>query len=135
MFRGRRRDGDEGFTLVELLVVVLIIGILAAIAIPVYIGAQNSAKDATAKSDLGNAKTAVIAYQAQQKDWPANSALTTAALGRFGFTKSSPNTLSINYKDSTSPDSSASDFCLIAVSTAGTTFYVTANGAISKTAC
>ena len=48
----------EGFTLIELMVVVLIIAILIAIAIPTFLGAQDRAKDRAAQSDLRNALTA-----------------------------------------------------------------------------
>jgi len=54
----RMRENEEGFTLIELMVVVLIIAILIAIAIPTFLGAQDRARDRAAQSDLRNAFTA-----------------------------------------------------------------------------
>jgi type IV pilus assembly protein PilA len=52
------RREEDGFTLIELMVVVLIIAILLAIAIPTFLGAQNKAKDRAAQSSLRNSLTA-----------------------------------------------------------------------------
>jgi type IV pilus assembly protein PilA len=55
----KRIDSDEdGFTLIELMVVVMIIAILMAIAIPTFLGASTKAKDRAAQSDLRNGLTA-----------------------------------------------------------------------------
>lgn len=54
----QRREDEKGFTLIELMVVVLIIAILIAIAIPTFLGAQDRARDRGAQSDLRNALTA-----------------------------------------------------------------------------
>ena len=58
MLQKRLNRDEDGFTLIELMVVVLIIAILIAIAIPTFLGAQDRARDRGAQSDLRNALTA-----------------------------------------------------------------------------
>jgi type IV pilus assembly protein PilA len=55
--RTRRNKSSDGFTLIELMVVVLIIALLLAIAIPTFLGAQTKAKDRLAQSSLRNMLT------------------------------------------------------------------------------
>ena len=62
----------KGFTLVELMIVVAIIGILAAIAIPNFLNFRLKAKTSEAKSNLGAIRSTEVAYFAEWSFWVAN---------------------------------------------------------------
>ena len=57
---------EQGFTLIELMVVVLIIGILVAVAVPVFVSASANAKERTCEANLRTMDGAIQTYQADQ---------------------------------------------------------------------
>ena len=118
---------DRGFSLIELLVVILIIGTLAAIAVPVFIGQQDSAKDTQAISDLGLAKKALILWSTDNE-----GAYTTslADLTDYGYSHTAVVTgtaINITVDDDR--------FCIQAQSDSGQLFRVTEDTTVAEGAC
>jgi type IV pilus assembly protein PilA len=69
LMQRRQRGSEEGFTLIELMVVVLIIAILIAIAIPTFLGARARAQNRAAQSGLRNSLTAAKTLYTDQNDY------------------------------------------------------------------
>ncbi len=69
MVRFQRRNESSDFTLIELLIVVAIIGILAAIAVPNFLNAQVRAKLAHTYGQLKTVQTAIGAYSVDNAGW------------------------------------------------------------------
>ena len=66
----RKTPGESGFTLIELMVVMLIIGVLMAIAVPNYIAAVKAAKESVLKEDLHVIRQAIDSYTMDKQKAP-----------------------------------------------------------------
>jgi len=94
-----RLESEKGFTLVELLVVILIIGILAAIAIPSFLNQRGKANDAAAKTAVRTAQTAMETWSTDNNGNYAGVDATGTELKSIEQTlnDSPANTLAVSY--------------------------------------
>ena len=122
----RRRDDEQGFTLIELMVVVLIIAILIAIAIPTFLGARQRAQDRAAQSDLRNGLTSEKTYYTDNQAYvdtsnAANIATLKAIEASLAWGNAAPAKLSVVTGDAVVAGY-LGVVCLTEASKSGTTF-------------
>jgi type IV pilus assembly protein PilA len=121
-------DGSRGFTLVELLVVTVILGVLAAIAVQVFLNQRSKGYDALIKSDLRNAASAEEAFLASNDRYSVQSPI-GPELSAEGFQYSSGRDYSGGTPTIVVSAVGSQSYCLTARSAGGDLIaYNSANG-------
>ena len=80
MPKGTLVKNKKGFTLIELIVVIVIIGILAAIAVPRFMGAQDRARIGACDSDINIVMKALALYEVERSSYVVAAGMNYAAL-------------------------------------------------------
>ncbi len=89
MMQGRehkRAQGERGFTLIELIIVMTVIGLLASIAIPSYLNSVRKAREAVLREDLHTMRSAIDSYTVDKEQAPQ----TLDDLVQAGYLKAIP---------------------------------------------
>ncbi|MDD5772834.1 MAG: HEAT repeat domain-containing protein [bacterium] len=112
------KSNSKGYTLIQLIVVIAILGILTAVTVPVYLNARGKAQDALAAATLEAMKTSLDMYAAHNGYYPQNVYTVTELLIALG--RDFPNNVRF--------DGSAGSLIAVATNSMGSGYYIYAIG-------
>ncbi len=104
----RKRETQSGFTLIELIIVMAIMGILITLAIPSFVGAIKHAQEAALREDLQTLRTAIDSYTMDKQKGPQS----LDDLVQSGYLRAIPEDPMTRSKDSWVTDSSEAMYSL-----------------------
>jgi prepilin-type N-terminal cleavage/methylation domain-containing protein len=123
------KSKERGFTIVELLIVIVVIAILAAISIVAYNGIQNRANDSAVQSDLANFAKKIQVYRVYNDEYPATAAQLDDSNVDWRASTGAYATDTQNAYYCTQPATSINDaYVILGKSKSGTIFYVSSTG-------
>jgi prepilin-type N-terminal cleavage/methylation domain-containing protein len=124
---------NKGFTIVELLIVIVVIGILAGLVITTYNGIQQKARNTERTTDLKTFQSQLEAYYANNGSYPGNDSLGGTSASNVTFIKASMKGMdSETLRD---PKGTANDYSLNTGTTTGGNKYTYAPTQDDGTAC
>ncbi len=124
------KQTPRGFTIVELLIVIVVIAILAAITVVAYSGVQNRTNDTAVQSDLANIAKKYELYKLESPSaiYPYGGTLNNGDAFRMAISRNAydPNS-TYQLLNCTSTTTQGSDYAVLAVSKSGKRFYVSSS--------
>jgi len=119
-------EGQRGFSLIEILVVILIIGVLAAIALPAFLGHRSKGQDSSAKSAARNLVSAIESFYATNKTYVgASSDDDVTKSGVFGTSNG----------EADITNATATGYTIVGMSASGNRFTIAKAGSTVTRSC
>ena len=131
----RRRSVDDGFSLIELVVALAVVGVLVAVVVPSFSGLRAAVRQAATTADLGNDRTALVGYATDNGGTvPSSTAFNPGPAGSnlvgYGWQQSRE---SSSYRYFTNSDRTG--WCLEITNVTGAVFRISGNTAMQQSTC